>query len=73
MEDVSNNYDEHLAKASGGRDWVKQYLWPNLKPVYLNLFKPKSIEMSPSNYIDADSFKTNDKTLFNKIKTEFKL
>jgi len=73
MEDVSSNYDEYLAKASGGREWVKQYLWPNLKPIYLNLFNPKSIQLDTNNHIDANSFKTNDKVLFNKIKTEFKL
>ncbi len=73
MEDVSNNYDEYLAKASGGREWVKQYLWSSLKPTYLNLFNPNGIEMGTSNYVDANSFKTNDKILFNKIKKEFKL
>ncbi len=73
MEDVYNNYNVFLEKASGGREWVKQYLWPNLKPTYLNLFKPKSIELSADNYIDSNVFRTNSKVLFNKIKTEFQL
>ena len=73
MVKVSDNYDEYLAKAQGGREWVKQYLWPNLKPIYLNLFKPTSIELGTDNYIDSNTFRTNNKTLFNKIKTEFSL
>jgi hypothetical protein len=59
--------------ANSGRDWVKQYLWQNLKPIYLNLFNPKNIELAQDNYIDADTFRTSDKKLYNLLKKEFNL
>jgi glycosyltransferase involved in cell wall biosynthesis len=73
MKQVVDNYDQYLKQAEGGREWVKQYLWPNLKPQYMNLFKPKSIELGTNNHIDENTFITSNKKLFNKIKSEFHL
>ena len=41
LKEVYSNYQTYLAKAHQGREWVKQYCGINLKPKYLNLFKPK--------------------------------
>lgn len=72
MSDVVDNYDTHLVKAQGGREWVKQYLWSSLKPMYVNLISPKNIVLGDSNQVDAQSFQTKDKVLFAKLKKAFK-
>jgi len=68
MRRVYNNYDDYLKKSQQGRDWVKQYLWSELSPIYMNLFKPKNISLGSVNKIDANSFQTNNKHLLDKIK-----
>ena len=73
MKDVANHYDDYLVKAQGGREWVKQSLWSSLKPTYLNLFKPINIQLAQDNYIDATSFRTSNRKLFNTIKSTFSI
>lgn len=68
MLDVKANYNKHLDKARKGREWVSQYLWSSLKPIYLNLFKANGLEFSNENKITENSWKTNDKNLFEKMK-----
>ncbi len=72
MLHVVNNYDLYLKNSLPGKEWVKQYLWSELKPIYLNLFKPKSIVFSSINKVDGNIFQTNNKKLFNKMKDLFK-
>jgi glycosyltransferase involved in cell wall biosynthesis len=68
MKNVVNNYDKHLKQAHQGREWVKQYLWSELKPLYLNLLKPKNLVLGENNVISHELFQTNNIALFNKIK-----
>lgn len=72
MLDVVNNYDTYLQQAQGGREWVKQYLWSSLKPVYTNLIKPKEIVLGNTNLVTSQIFQTNDKKLLQKLKSTFK-
>lgn len=43
MREIYDNYQQLLERAQSGREWVRQYLWPELKPYYLSLFKPQEI------------------------------
>jgi len=71
MKDVANNYSYYLDKAKGGREWAKQYLWSNLKPIYLNMLNPTSINMGDINLIDKIQFTTTDEKLYSLIKSIF--
>lgn len=71
MGDVYENYDQYLQQSQKGRDWVKQYLWSELKDTYLNLVKPSNILLGNTNKIDNYQFQTNDKNLFKKMKELF--
>lgn len=71
MLEVVNNYDVYLEKSKLGREWVRQYLWSELQPTYLNLFKPKNIISGTNNIVTPDVFQTNDVKLYNKMKDLF--
>lgn len=66
--DVYNNYDYYLTKAHAGREWVKQYLWANLKSKFLNLIKPKEIIYGKDNVVTEDYLMTNSLSLYQKYK-----
>ena len=66
MDYVYNNYDTCLSKANEGREWVKQYLWPNLKEKYLSLIKPKNVVLGNENIIVDGGFVTTSKKLKSK-------
>lgn len=75
LKDVYNNYEIYKNKALKGRQWVQQYLIPNLKQRYLNLIKPKKILFGNKNVVTDNYFMTNSKALFKKynqlLKKEF--
>lgn len=64
--DVYENYEEHLAKAEKGREWVQQWEYENLKDFYLNLIKPKKVMFGDENKITTEYLMTNSKILFDK-------
>lgn len=72
MKEVVENYDRYLLQAQGGREWVKQYLWSNLKGTYTNLIKPKEITLGPSNVINETLWQTSDRALFQKMQENFR-
>ncbi len=53
LRDAVENYTQHLEKGVAAREWVKQYLWPNLKQDYLTLLKPKRVILGSENRIDC--------------------
>ena len=63
---VFQNYNSFLSKAHKGREWVKQYHGNNLKPQYLNLFKPRKVILGNENKVTKDYLMTTDKALYNK-------
>lgn len=71
MVEVVDNYPSYLEKAKGGRELVQQWTWQNLKPIYINLFSPKLVSYGKSNLITQDTFQTNDKKLYQRLKTVF--
>lgn len=66
LREVYNNYDYWLAKAHQGREWVKQYHGNNLKPRYVNLFKPRQVILGDENKITNEYLMTTDKALYDK-------
>lgn len=74
MLDVYNNYEQHQEKVkNGGADWVKQYLWSELKQRYLTAIKPNKIVMGSKNEIHDTHIETNSKQLYSKYKKAFNL
>lgn len=66
MRQVYNNYDEYLFKARTGREWVKQYLFSNLKKRYKTIVKPKKVILGDKNIIEENFLMTNSEQLFSK-------
>ncbi|MDR3646459.1 MAG: glycosyltransferase [Candidatus Babeliales bacterium] len=66
LKEVYNNYQFYWAKAQKGKNWVKQYDWPNLKNKYLALLKPKKVILGKENIILNDCIITNSKDLYHK-------
>lgn len=73
LRDVYKNYQTYLAKAHEGREWVKQYRWPDLQKKYLNLIKPKIIKFGKDNEITDEYFMTNSKELYQKYLSVMKV
>lgn len=66
LKEVYNNYNYYLSKSLQARQWVKQYLYKNLKPKYLSLIKPKKVILGPKNKIENNYLITNSRTLYKK-------
>jgi len=66
LRDVYDNYEIHLMKARQGREWVRQYLWKNLKATYINLIKPKKIILGDRNIVTDSYLMTNSPELYKK-------
>jgi glycosyltransferase involved in cell wall biosynthesis len=74
MLEVYQNYDKYQnIVANGGKEWVTQYLWNELKSRYLTIIKPSKILLGDKNYIHSNYIETTSKPLFNKIKETFKI
>lgn len=71
LRDVYQNYESYLLKAACGREWTRQYLAENLKPLYVSLFKPKKILLGKKNEISADYLMTDSQELYAKYKANF--
>lgn len=68
LRDVYVNYQLYLAKAHQGREWVKQYLYRNLKRKYLNLVRPSKVKLGKDNVISDNYIMTNSQSLYKKYK-----
>lgn len=66
MLDVYNNYSKYLANAQAAREWAKQYTYENIKPLFINMVKPKKIILGDHNEITKDYLMTNSKKLYKK-------
>ena len=69
MQDVVTNYNQYLEQATGARQWVKQYLWPNLKQQYLTLLKPTKVVLGSENKVDGitNTITTTDENFYQKL------
>jgi glycosyltransferase involved in cell wall biosynthesis len=68
MKCVIDNYDVAKEQVKPGKEWVKQYLWSSLKPIYVNLFKAQGLALGDVNEITPNTWTTNSKILFEKMK-----
>ncbi len=68
LREVYTNYQTYVEKAQAGRQWVKQYLWQNVKAKFLNLIKPKSVRLGDENQVTDEFIMTNSEKLYNKMK-----
>ncbi len=68
LRDVYTHYDTYLKKAEEGRNWVKKYLWPNVKAKILNLIKPTQVLLGEQNSVTDEYLMTNSPELYKKYK-----
>ena len=66
LRDVYQNYQKYLDMAQKGREWVQRYLYKNLRPLYLNLVKPKKVILGDHNLITDEFLMTNSPKLYEK-------
>lgn len=66
LREVYTNYQTYVQKAQQGREWVKTYLWKNLKKRFMNLIKPKEVRLGEENRVTDDYIRTNSPELYKK-------
>ncbi len=66
LRDVYTDYAKYVRKAEEGRNWVKQYLWKNVKGRFCNLIKPKQIILGDDNVVTDDYLMTTSEKLYKK-------
>lgn len=67
LKDVYNNYDHYLQQGPAAREWVKQYTYEQLKPLYLGLLNPKRIILGHENKVTPDFLSTDSSELCEKF------
>lgn len=66
LRNLYEHYDQHLSHAAAARNWVRQYEYKNLLPLYKSLVIPKKVILGEENKITPDYLMTNSKKLFTK-------
>lgn len=66
LREIYSNYELYVQKAQGGREWVKTYLWKNLKNRFMNVISPKKVVLGHENLVTDDYIMTNSKDLYEK-------
>ena len=67
LQDVYGHYGNYLQITLTARDWVKQYSYDRLKPLYLGLVSPKKIVLGNINQVTANYLITDSKELCEKF------
>jgi glycosyltransferase involved in cell wall biosynthesis len=68
---VYENYESCLCVSRKGREWVKQFLYHNLRDNYRALIAPTIMEFGKENIIENGKLYTNSEELFKKIQKLF--
>jgi len=68
MKDIFYNYAFYKKRAIDGKQWIKNYNFESIKKLYLNIFKPKYIQIGDKNDLINNGIITNSKNLFKKFK-----
>ena len=68
LKEVTNNYEEHLKKGAAAREWVHQYTYDHIKPLYKTLVSPSEVILGSENKITSTQLITNSKPLYEKYK-----
>ncbi len=66
LREVYNNYVTYAKKAQAGREWVKQYLWENLKQRFMNFVKPKKVLLGEEDRVTDEYLMTTSEELYKK-------
>lgn len=66
MHHVYTQYEHYLENAHKCRIWAQQYLYENLRPLYLSMVKPKEVVLGQTDVITADYLMTGNKRLYEK-------
>jgi glycosyltransferase involved in cell wall biosynthesis len=66
LREVYENYSPYLNKAKASRQWVQQYAFSSLKPLYLSLIKPEKVVLGTENKIEPGCLTTTSESLYRK-------
>jgi glycosyltransferase involved in cell wall biosynthesis len=66
MLEMYNNYDHYLELSSRAREWANFYSYDNIKPLFVNLVKPKKVILGQENKVTKDYLETNSQELYKK-------
>lgn len=66
LRDVYENYNAYLIKAKKSRQWVRQYTFESLKPLYLSLIKPSKVVLGKENKLEPGCVTTDSEALYKK-------
>ena len=66
LRELHSHYNRYCNKIEEAREWVKQYLWSNLKGQFLNLIRPSTVFFGPENKVTAEYIMTSDRSLYDK-------
>jgi glycosyltransferase involved in cell wall biosynthesis len=72
LRDVYDNYDVYLKNAPMAREWVRQYQYQAMAPLYRTLIKPKKVLFGTRDEIVGDEIITVNKKLIKKYKRAMK-
>lgn len=66
MVEMRQNYSKYLSKKEAAREWVSQYQYDTIKPLYRALIKPKKVTLGNENSVTPDGIITTSETLYQK-------
>ena len=66
LKKVYDNYSAYLQQGKAARQWVRQYEYSALKPLYLSLIKPKKVLLGKENRITEEYLMTTSFELLKK-------
>lgn len=68
LVDAYHNFPKHKKSALEGREWVKQYQYEHIKPLYKTLVRPKKVLFGSKNDVTETTLMTNSQELYTKYK-----
>lgn len=68
LREIYNNYNHYKRLALKGKEWAKRFHYPNLRPLFKTLLKPKSIKLASVDRIDPinGTLYVSSKSVFDK-------
>ena len=66
MLDMFNHYDNYLNRSMEAREWVKQYQYSQLQPIYNTVVKPKRLILGNENLLTDNLLMTTSTELYQK-------
>jgi glycosyltransferase involved in cell wall biosynthesis len=66
LEEMFEHYEDYLQKAPQLREWVHQYEFKHLAPLYKSLVKPKKLVLGQQDLLTEECLVTTSETLYKK-------